>query len=837
MSYRFVRPLLLVAVLCFAIILSSSFVQPTPANAQPAKQSGMTLIWSDEFSGGANTGVNTGNWLYDTGTCYPGCPAAQWGTGEVETMTTSTANVFQDGAGHLVIKAINSGGNWTAGRIETQRTDFQPPAGGIMRVEASLQQPNVSGAAAAGYWPAFWMLGAPFRGVYTNWPGIGEIDIMEDINGRSSEFSTLHCGVAPGGPCNEFTGMGSGERACSGCQTGFHTYAVEFDKSVSPQQLRFYLDGSNFFTINSGQFDATTWNNATNHGFFIILNLAMGGGFPAAFGGGPTASTVSGGAMVVDYVRVYYSGTTPTTIPPTSIPPTSIPPTSIPGGSNTLYVVSPGALSGAAGGGASSDTIASAGGANHDGTPTNPLTYNVSGVNGTYNSGATAFNLYVDAGTSVGNGTQARVSYDFTGDGTWDRVETYNYFATDPVVGWELYNQTKGVESSSGAFSNMSNGKVKLEVWNAIGNGTSLLRTNASSLNGQQSTVTIPYSMSNGGPAGYTFCANENGTCSFSGTASVAYGANGAFNYQTATNSIACNNTTFGDPIPGTAKACYYKITSSTTSFSTGLESGQPQPTWSNTIETQNGGLSNVGGICCGLTAPELGVRNETTHGGSAALMYSGLDNSASGSYAYLKVFDVSAQNLAITSTSKLSYWIFPQSSATSNLVSGNSSSCVAIDMVFTDGSNLRDSGVTDQTGDRVHPAFQCGHLTMDAWNNVTANLGSLSGKTVARIVVAYDQPANTGGYRGYVDDIAISTGSVTPTNTPVPTFVPPTNTPAAQPTATTSSSIPAWQAGVAYSIGQQVTYGGHIYKCIQAHTSQVGWEPPSTPALWQFVS
>ncbi len=159
--------------------------------------------------------------------------------------------------------------------------------------------------------------------------------------------------------------------------------------------------------------------------------------------------------------------------------------------------------------------------------------------------------------------------------------------------------------------------------------------------------------------------------------------------------------------------------------------------------------------------------------------MYSGLDNSASGSYAYLKVFDVSGQNIGITSSTSLSYWIFPQSSATSNLVSGNNSSCVAIDMVFTDGSNLRDSGVTDQTGDRVHPAFQCGHLTMDSWNNVTANLGALSGKVIARIVVAYDQPANTGGYRGYVDDIAITSGSViNPTNTPVPTFQPPTNTP-----------------------------------------------------------
>ena len=115
-----------------------------------------------------------------------------------------------------MIKPVRNGaGQWTSGRIETQRTNFAAPAGGKLRIQGSLRQPNVSGAAAAGYWPAFWTLGAAARPVgATNWPGIGEIDLMEDINGRSSEFGTLHCGVAPGGPCNEYTGRGSGERAC-----------------------------------------------------------------------------------------------------------------------------------------------------------------------------------------------------------------------------------------------------------------------------------------------------------------------------------------------------------------------------------------------------------------------------------------------------------------------------------------------------------------------------------------------------------------------------------------------------------------------------------------------
>jgi beta-glucanase (GH16 family) len=273
---------------------------------RPAKAFVWTLQWSDEFNGAANTGVDTSQWIYDTGTSYPGGPA-NWGTGEVESYTTSTANLYQDGAGHLVIKPIHSGHvpttGWTSGRIETQRLDFAAPAGGAMAVEASIQQPNISGNAAQGYWPAFWMLGGAYRGNYWNWPGIGEIDLLEDIDGHSVVYGTLHCGTSPGGPCNETTGFSSGPHTCSGCQTAFHAYRIEYDRSVSPEQLRWYLDGAQYYSVSANQMDATTWNNALHHGFFILLDVAMGGGFP----GNPTKFTASGVPMLIDYVRVYYS--------------------------------------------------------------------------------------------------------------------------------------------------------------------------------------------------------------------------------------------------------------------------------------------------------------------------------------------------------------------------------------------------------------------------------------------------------------------------------------------------------------------------------------------------
>jgi hypothetical protein len=288
----------------------------------PAKAASWNLVWGDDFNGSAGSSVDTTNWLFDTGTGYPN-GAPNWGTHEIETNTNSTNNVSLDGNGHLAITPVrDANGNWTSGRIETQRTDFAAPAGGAMAVEASIQLPNVTGATAQGYWPAFWMLGSAFRGNYANWPSIGEIDAMENVNGDDVEHGTLHCGVTPGGPCNEKLGLGgTANCAPTTCQAGFHTYRIEVDRSTTPEEVRWYLDGVEFWHVasNAPGMDATTWANTIQHGFFIILNVAIGGDFP---GGPPAATTQSSASMLVDYVHVYTSGgsTTPTPTPVATTP-------------------------------------------------------------------------------------------------------------------------------------------------------------------------------------------------------------------------------------------------------------------------------------------------------------------------------------------------------------------------------------------------------------------------------------------------------------------------------------------------------------------------------------
>lgn len=62
----------------------------------------------------------------------------------------------------------------------------------------------------------------------------------------------------------------------------------------------------------------------------------------------------------------------------------------------------------------------------------------------------------------------------------------------------------------------------------------------------------------------------------------------------------------------------------------------------------------------------------------------------------------------------------------------------------------------------------------------------------------------------------------------------PPTSQPPTTPPTTPPGGGGTWAPGTAYSAGDVVTYNGVSYRCVQAHTSMVGWEPPNVPALWQ---
>jgi hypothetical protein len=289
-----------------AVALCSAACSSTSAKAGPAGT--WQVVWRDDFAGTAGQSPGKSDWIMQKGYRYANGPD-HWGTREIQHYNDLPEDVSTDGRGHLrIIPHLDVHKTWESARIETARSDFKPPAHGVLRAEARIQLPAVTGKAALGYWPAFWMLGAGIRDDTSTWPSHGEFDILENVNGDNKVHGTLHCGVENGGPCKEHNGLGS-DTTCpdSPCQGHFHTYALEWDRSSSPEELRWYVDGKQYHSVKASQMDSATWAKATHGGMTIILNVAMGGDMPSGVLGGkkvPTATTRSGVPMVIDYVTV-----------------------------------------------------------------------------------------------------------------------------------------------------------------------------------------------------------------------------------------------------------------------------------------------------------------------------------------------------------------------------------------------------------------------------------------------------------------------------------------------------------------------------------------------------
>ena len=296
MGSRFSRPRIILMISTALLVAVAGFLYEF-SHADAAIV--WTKVWSSHFNGPAGSSVNVARWSYRTG-------AGIFGNGEVESMTDSPRNVHLNGSGDLDITALRQGSTWTSGRIES-RPLFTPPIRGELKVVASIRQPDPAGG--LGYWPAFWLLGEG------TWPGHGEIDILEDVNRLSDHSGAFHCGNLTQhnvdgtlGPCHEYTGLSSHLRPCGQCLTGFHVYTAVVDlRNPHDGRIDWYFDGHKFFTVLEVQVGAAVWHEAVNHGFRIILDLAIGGSYPDdnCKCSPPTSATSSGGTLSVRDVAVY----------------------------------------------------------------------------------------------------------------------------------------------------------------------------------------------------------------------------------------------------------------------------------------------------------------------------------------------------------------------------------------------------------------------------------------------------------------------------------------------------------------------------------------------------
>lgn len=181
---------------------------------------------------------------------------------------------------------------------------------------------------------------------------------------------------------------------------------------------------------------------------------------------------------------------------------------------------------------------------------------------------------------------------------------------------------------------------------------------------------------------------------------------------------------------------------------STSFEDGQRQPDWASVVDADRGG-----GGSSGVASPGAQVAFQAeAHTGDASLSYSGTAGGTAQDYAYLKVLDLSSAPVPVSSRTTLSYWIYPES---------ETASCEAVDLVFTDGSALRDLNATDSHGSPLTPSGQCGSLSLDQWNLVTADVGTVAaGKQVSRVDVGFNSPGASGSFQGYIDDVSLQPGA-----------------------------------------------------------------------------
>ncbi|MGC0328950.1 putative alpha-1,2-mannosidase [Streptomyces sp. SAI-170] len=139
---------------------------------------------------------------------------------------------------------------------------------------------------------------------------------------------------------------------------------------------------------------------------------------------------------------------------------------------------------------------------------------------------------------------------------------------------------------------------------------------------------------------------------------------------------------------------------------------------------------------------------------GKRALRYAGRHTADGRAYSYNKIFDV---DVAVGRDTQLSYRIFP------SMADGDrdyDATNVSVDLAFTDGTLLSDLRARDQHGFELSPRGQGAAkvLYVNQWNNVVARIGSVAaGRTVDRILIAYDSPAGPAKFRGWIDDIRLA--------------------------------------------------------------------------------
>ncbi len=237
------------------------------------------LVWEENFD---STGLSADRWQSVN-------KGDGFGNNEKQYYTDRSENLyFQDGK--LVIRANKeyyagpkNSRNYTAAKIQTKdKVNFKYKS---IRIRAKLP-------AGTGTWPAIWMLGSNIDEV--SWPACGEIDIMEHVGYNPGHIhGTIHT--------EAYNGMNGTQKGGSitipGFSEEYHVYRIDWYNN----KIEWYVDDQQYYTYHREEnADFRSW--PFDQGFYLILNLAIGGDWGGAEGIDDTIFPVE---FRVDWVKVY----------------------------------------------------------------------------------------------------------------------------------------------------------------------------------------------------------------------------------------------------------------------------------------------------------------------------------------------------------------------------------------------------------------------------------------------------------------------------------------------------------------------------------------------------
>jgi len=267
------------------------FAGESAVKADTNTDGGYVLVWADEFNKDGKP--DTRNWIYEKG--FVRNKELQWY--QQDNASCKNGMLVIEGRRERVLnpdynaKSSSWGkkrkyAEYTSACIKTRGKHQWKFGRFVMRGRIDIR---------AGLWPAFWTLGSA-----RNWPGCGEIDIMEYYKSillanacwaSKKPYSPIWDNVKI--PIKHFT-----KPDCPDWADKFHVWRMDWDKDF----IRLYVDDE---LLNTVELDKTINKssdkaNPFHEPHYILLNLAIGGN-----AGGDPSKTKFPSRFEVDYVRVY----------------------------------------------------------------------------------------------------------------------------------------------------------------------------------------------------------------------------------------------------------------------------------------------------------------------------------------------------------------------------------------------------------------------------------------------------------------------------------------------------------------------------------------------------